>query len=73
MHNVKSVTMVHNAPPPPLGPGDPPMNPVSTATHLGIQKAATTHEVTLPTNLIRQLSRTLIIARIVALSTQALA
>ena len=33
VHNVKSATMVHNAPPPPLRPGDPPMNPVSTATY----------------------------------------
>ena len=32
MHNVKSANMVQNAPAPPLCPGDPPMNPVSTAT-----------------------------------------
>ena len=31
VHNVKSATMVHNAPPPPLRPGDPPMNRVSDA------------------------------------------
>ena len=49
------------------------MNPVSTATYLGVQQAATTNEVTLPPNLIRQLMRTLVIARIVALSTKALA
>ena len=73
VHNVKSATMVHNAPPPPLRPGDPPMNPVNTATYLGVQKAATASGVTLPPNLIRQLTRTLVIARIVALSTQALA
>ena len=73
VHNVKSATMVHNAPPPPLRPGDPPMNPVSTATYLGVQQAATTSGVTLPPSLIRQLMRTLVIARIVALSTQALA
>ena len=48
MRNLKSVTMVHNAPPPPLRPGDPPLNPVITATYLGIQQAATTNEVTLP-------------------------
>ena len=73
VHNVKSATMVHNAPPPPLRPGDSPMNPVSTATYLGVQQAATTNKVTLPPNLIRQLTRTLVIARTVALSTQALA
>ena len=73
VHNVKSATMVHNAPPPPLRPGDPPMNPVSTATYLGVQQAATTNEVTLPPNLIRQLTRTLVIACIAALSTQAVA
>ena len=47
------------------------MNRVSTATYLGVQQAASTNEVTLPLNLIRQLTRTLVIARIVALSTQA--
>ena len=73
VHNVKSATMVHNAPPPPLRPEDPPMNPVSTATYLGVQQAATANGVTLPPNLIRQLTRTLVIARILALSTQALA
>ena len=73
VHNIKSATMVHKAPPPPLRPGDPPMNPVSTATYLGVQQAATASGVTLPPNLIRQLTRTLVIARIVALSTQALA
>ena len=31
VHNVKFATMVHNALPPPLRPGDPPMNPVNTA------------------------------------------
>ena len=49
------------------------MNPVSTATSLGVQQAATANEVTLPPNLIRQLTRTLVIARIVTLFTQALA
>ena len=73
VHNVKSATMVHSAPPPPLPPGDPPMNPVSTATCLGVQQAATASGVTLPPNLIRQLTRTLVLARMVALSTQALA
>ena len=73
VHNVKSATMVHNAPPPPLRPGDPPMNPVNTATYLGVQQAATAGGVTLPRNLVRQLTRTLVIARIKALPTQALA
>ena len=59
MHNFKSATMVHNAPPLPLRPGDPPMTPVSTATSLGIQQAASTDEVTLRPNLLRQLTRTL--------------
>ena len=73
VHNVKSAGMVHNAAPPPLRPGDPPMNPVGTATYLDVQQAATANGVTLPPNLIRQLTRTLVIARIVAISTQALA
>ena len=73
VHNVKSATSVHNAPPPPLRPGDPPINPVNTATYLGVQQAAITNRVTLPPNLIRQLTRTLVIAPIVELSTQALA
>ena len=73
VHNVKSATMVHNALPLPLRPGDPPMNPGNTATYLGVQQAATAGRVTLPPNLVRQLTRTLVIARIVALSTQALA
>ena len=38
VHNVKSATMVHNAPPPPLLVGDPPMNPVNTATYLGVHR-----------------------------------
>ena len=37
IHNDKSATMVHNAPPPPLCPGDLPMHPVHTATDLGVQ------------------------------------
>ena len=73
VHNVKSATMVHNAPPPPLLPRDPPMNSVSTATYLVVQQAATANGVTLPPNLIRQLTWTVAIARIVALSTEALA
>ena len=73
VHNVNSITMVHNAPPPPLRPGDPPMNPVNAATYLGVQQAATAGGVTLPPNLIRQLTRTLVITRITALSSQALA
>ena len=70
VHNVKSATMVHNAPPPPLHPEDPPMNPVNTTTYLGVQQAATASAVTLPPNLIRQLTRTLVIARIMAPSTK---
>ena len=73
VHNVKSATMVHNAPPPPLRPGDLPMDPVNTATYLGVQQAATAGGVILPPNLLRQLTRTLVIARITALSTKALA
>ena len=73
LHNVKAATMVHNAPPPPLRPGDPPMNPVSTTTYLGVQQAATGNEVTLPPNLLRQLTRTLVIARIIAFSSHGLA
>ena len=73
VHNVKSATMVHNAPPPPLFPGDPPMSRVNMAPHLGVQQAASAGGVTLLPNLIQQLTRTLVIARIVALSTHALA
>ena len=73
VHNVKSATMGHNAAPPPLCPGDPAMNPVNTATYLVVQQAATASGVTLPPKLIRQLTRTLVIAPIVALSNQALA
>ena len=73
VHNVKFATMVHNAPPPPLRPGDLPMDPVNTATYLGVQQAATAGGVTLPPNLLRQLTRTLVIARITELSTKALA
>ena len=73
LHTVESATMVHNAPPPPLRPGDPPMNPVNTASYLGVQQAATASGVYLPPKLIRQQTRTLVIARILALSTQSLA
>ena len=73
VHNVKSATMVHNETPPALRPGDPPVNPVSKATYLGVQQGASANGVTLPPNLIRQLTRTLVIAGIVALSCQALA
>ena len=73
VHNVKSATILHNAMPPHLRPGDPPMTPVSTATYLRIQQAASVQEVTLPPNLGRLVMRTLVIARIAALSTQALA
>ena len=65
--------MVHNAPPSPLRTGDLPMTPINTATYLGVQQAATAGGVTLPPNLIRQLTRPLVIARITALSGQALA
>ena len=73
VHNVKSATMVHNAPPPPLRPGDLPMDPVNTTTYLGVKQAATAGGVTLPPNLLGQLTRTLVRARITALSIQALA
>ena len=43
VHNVKSATMVHNAPPPPLCPGDPPMNSVSMATYLGLHRLRGRH------------------------------
>ena len=72
VHNIKFATMVHNAPPPPLRPEHPPMNPVNTAVYLGVQQAASASKVTLPPNLIRQLTRTLVIAPIVAPSGQAL-
>ena len=65
--------MLPNAPPPPLHPGDAPMTLTDNATYLGIQQAATPEGVTLPPNLERQLTRTLVIARIAALSTKALA
>ena len=44
----------------------------AAATYLGVQQAATASRVNLPPNLIRQMTWTLFIARIVALSTQAL-
>ena len=72
VHNVKSATMVHNAPPQPLRPGDTRTTPTDNATYLGIQQAATPEGVTLPPNLEGQLTRTLVIARIAALSNQAL-
>ena len=40
---------------------------------MGVQQAASSNEITLPPNLIWQLTRTLLIARILALSVQALA
>ena len=73
VHNVKSANTVHNTLPPPLRPGGSPMNPANTATYLGVEQAATAGGVTLPPNLIQQLRQTLVIARISALSTQALA
>ena len=50
LHNIKSTTMVHGAPPPSLYPGDPPMEPVRTTTYLGVQQAAQNNHVTLPPN-----------------------
>ena len=73
VHNVTSATMVHNAPPPPLRPGDVPMTPTDNATFLGIQQAGTPVGVTVPPNLERGLTRNLAMGRIAALSTQALA
>ena len=60
VNEIKSATMVHDAPPQPLPPGDPPMTPVGTATYLGIQKAATSEGVTMSPNLERQLTSTLV-------------
>ena len=40
VQNFKSATMVHNAPPPPLRPGHPPITLVDTATYLRIQQKA---------------------------------
>ena len=73
VHNIKSDTMAHNAPPLPLRPGDPALTPMGTATNLGIQQAALPEDITLPPNLGCQLTRTVFIARIAALSTRALA
>ena len=72
VHNVKPATMVHKAPPPPLCPGNLPMNPVNTTTYPRGPTSGHRRRVTLPPNLIRQLTRTLVIACITALSTQAL-
>ena len=65
VHNVKSATMVENAPTPPLRSGDKPMTLAKDATYLRIQQAATQEGITLPSNLV--------IARIAAMSTEALA
>ena len=73
VHNIKLATLVHNAPPPPVRPGDAHMTPTDNATYLGIQQAATPEGVTLPPNLERQPTRTVVIVHIAALSTQALA
>ena len=57
-------------------PATPPRRPAhepSTATYMRVQQASDASGVTLPPNLIRQLTRTLVTARIVATSTQALA
>ena len=69
VHNVKSATMVHNAPHPPLQPGDPFMTPMGTTNYLAIQQEATLEKVTLPANLEHRLPRNLVTARIAALST----
>ena len=50
VHNLKSATMVENAPALPVRPSDTPMNPLDTATYLTIPQAATPQGVTLPTN-----------------------
>ena len=73
VHNVRSASIVHNVPPPPLCPGDTSLTPADNATHLGIQQVAKLEGVTLPPNLERRFTRTLVIAPIAALSTQALA
>ena len=46
---------------------------LTASSYLGVQQAATAGGVTLPPNLLRQLTRTLVIARTTALSSQALA
>ena len=71
--NVHSAASVHNAPTPLPRPGDPPMNPVSTATYLVMQQEASTGEVTLPPNVMQQLTCTVVIVHITALSTQGVA
>ena len=71
VQNVKSATMVHNAPPRPLSPGDTSITRTDNATYLGIQQAATAEGVTLASNLERQLTHSLVMACIAALSTQA--
>ena len=48
------------------------MTALGTAAYLGIRQAASSAEVTLTPNLQRQFTRTLAIARIVALSTHSL-
>ena len=73
VHNVKAATMVHSVPRQPLRAGTAPITPTDNATYLGIQQAATQEWVTLPPDLERQLTRTLVIACIAVLSTQALA
>ena len=73
VHNVESATMLQNAPPRPLPPGGTPMTPTSTATYLGKQHGASTDNIALPPNLVRHPTCTLVIARIAALSIQALA
>ena len=73
VYNVKSAINLHNAPHSPLRPGDTPLTQTDNATYLGIKQAATLEGVTLRPNLERQLTRTLVIARKAALSTQALA
>ena len=72
-HNIRSATMVHNAPPPSLRPWHRSVDPLRQTTYLGVQQAATPDEVTLSANLVLQLARTLIMARVTALSVQALA
>ena len=73
VHNVHSATIVHNAPPLSLNPGESPMTLTDNVTYLGIQQGATPEGVTLAPNLEGEATRTLVIARIAAPSTQALA
>ena len=74
VHDTKSATLTTgNLPPPSLRPSGPPLQPAATLTYLGAQQAARPDQVTLPPKLQHQLAKVVILARILTLSTQALA